>query len=184
MEPPNSGYPKLGKMLVPKNFKYTDVLQRGRPQHGKWDSFQRRHPPMTVEHWAKIFSPFDALDGFDERIAEKEVVYACRTELSPDDQAELDRRLDILRNLTYNSRMARENRVMVRVISFVPCTDENHFAFRIAAGKYETTAGMVLRVEPDSLRLRTENGDRNILFCDLREIQSEAGIFNRAWAET
>ena len=117
MEPPNSGYPKLGKMLVPKNFKYTDVLQRGRPQ-------------------------------------------------------------------PYNSRMARENRVMVRVISFVPCTDENHFAFRIAAGKYETTAGMVLRVEPDSLRLRTENGDRNILFCDLREIQSEAGIFNRAWAET
>ena len=73
---------------MPANFKYTDVLRRGRPRHEKWDSFSLRHPPMSAAHWAKIFSPFDALDGFDERIAEKEVLYESRIELCDDDQAD------------------------------------------------------------------------------------------------
>ena len=179
----STAYPLIGIMPMPANFKYTDVLERGRPRHEKWDSFMLKHPPMTTAHWAKIFSPFDALDGFDERIAEKEVVYEARTELCDDDQAELDRRLNILHNLTLNSRMARANRVMVSVVYFVPCSDKNHYAFNIATGKYETAAGMVLRVDSDSIRLRTDGGDMRIAFSDIREIRTESEIFDEMWEE-
>ena len=37
--------------------------------------------------------------------------------LSPEDAEELSRRLEILHNLTYNGRMARENRVQVSLIT-------------------------------------------------------------------
>ena len=177
----STAYPTIGLMPMPANFKYTDVLRRGRPRHEKWDSFSLRHPPMSAAHWAKIFSPFDALDGFDERIAEKEVLYESRIELCDDDQAELDRRLNILHNLTWNARMARANRVMVSVKYFVPCADKNHFAFQLGAGKYATVSGMVLRVDPESIRLRTGDGDRSIRFSDIREIRNEAGYFDTDW---
>jgi len=176
-----AAYPLIGSMAMPANFKYKDAVRQGRPRHEKWDSFSLKHPPMTAAHWAKIFSPFDALDGFDERIAEKETLYECRTELLEDDRNELNRRLDILHNLTWNGRMARANHVMVDVTYFVPCTDENHFAFQISAGNYETVNGMVLRVDMDSLRLRTENSELNIRFGDIREISNNTGIFETEW---
>lgn len=176
-----AAYPMIGIMAMPANFKYRDVAKKGRPAHDRWDSFSLKHPPMTTARWAKIFSPFDALDGFDERIAEKEVQYVPRTELLEDDKAELSRRLDILHNLTWNSHMARANRVRVSVEYFQPCADENHFAFDLAAGSYETVTGMVLRVGTDSLRLRTDDGDLTVRFEDIREIRNETGIFETDW---
>ena len=176
-----ASYPLIGKIPMPDNFKYGEVLRRGPPQHEKWDNFRLKHPPMTPAHWAKIFSPFDALEGFMERIAEKEAVYEDRVELCGEDLAELDRRLNILRNLTWNSRMARANRVIVRVKYFVPCADKNHFAFQRAAGKYETAAGMVLRVNPETISLQTEIGARCISFSDIQEIKSKSGVFDRDW---
>ena len=124
---------------------------------------------MSAGRWAKIFSPFDALEGFDERIAEKYILYERQAELSEEDRAELNRRLGILHALTCNSRLARANRVMVRITWFMPCTDENHFAFG-RAGRYETTTGIVLRVETDSILLITETGEKNIHFCNIQEI--------------
>lgn len=185
--------PTVGVMAMPANFKYRDVAKQGRPRHERWDSFCLKHPPMTAAHWAKIFSPFDALDGFDERIAEKEVLYERQTELSDDDRSELDRRLDILHNLTWNGRMTRASHVSVSVTYFVPCADRNHFSFG-KAGRYETVTGMVLRVEPEAetLCLRTESGEKKIPFCDIREIRdsgeisdsreiSSRGIFETEW---
>ena len=40
--------------------------------------------------------------------------------------------------------MARANHVIVSVKYFVPCQDENNFAFG-NAGQYETVTGMVLK---------------------------------------
>ena len=40
-----------------------------------------KHPPMSPSRWAKIFVPFDALDGFDERIKAKEEIYVERKAL-------------------------------------------------------------------------------------------------------
>ncbi len=34
----------------------------------KGDSFYVKHPPMELSRRAKIFSPFDALKGFDEEL--------------------------------------------------------------------------------------------------------------------
>lgn len=176
-----SAYPMIGIVPMPADFKYYEVLKRGRPYHEKWDSFSLRHPPMAAAHWAKIFSPFDALAGFDERIAEKEIIYEGRTELCDETRAELDRRLNILHNLTWNKRMARANHVTVSVVYFVPCSDENHPAFKIQAGRYETAAGVVLRADMEYLRLRTERGEMSIPFCDIREIINGTGIFETDW---
>ena len=61
----NTVYPTVGSMAMPVNFKYEDALRKGRPIHEKWDEFWMKHPPMPASRWAKIFSPFDALAGFD-----------------------------------------------------------------------------------------------------------------------
>ena len=70
---------------------------------------------MDVGRRAKIFSPFDALKGFNEAIASKDILYRDRIELNEADQNELDHRLQILKGMTYNGRMARANRIKVTV---------------------------------------------------------------------
>lgn len=175
-----AAYPVIGAMQMPAGFRYKAVFERGRPQHSQWDSFLIRHPPMSASHWAKIFAPFDALDGFDERIAGKEILYTARPELSEDDQAELNRKLNILRKLTCNGRAARENHVAVDVLYFVPCTDEDHFSFG-HGGRYESITGTVLRAETGTLVLLTDSGEQRISFETIREIHSPAGIFSQEW---
>jgi hypothetical protein len=51
------------------SFPYVRVLVRGRPEHR--EAFPK-HPPMDREHRAKIFAPFDALDGFSAMIRQKD----------------------------------------------------------------------------------------------------------------
>ena len=63
---------RLGYMAMPADFRYRAVMLRGKPQHEKTDAFSIRHPPMPPGRWAKIFSPFDALKGFQEALAAKE----------------------------------------------------------------------------------------------------------------
>ena len=52
-------------MPMPPDFKYREAYLKGRPHHDKYDT---KHPAMDQEHRAKIFSPFDALRGFDLEI--------------------------------------------------------------------------------------------------------------------
>ena len=54
---------------VDLSFPYVRVLVRGRPEHR--ESFPK-HPPMDCGHRAKIFAPFDALDGFSAMIRQKD----------------------------------------------------------------------------------------------------------------
>ena len=46
---------------------------------------------MPCSRRAKIFAPFDALKGFSEAVASKDVLYRDRVILTPEDQEELDR---------------------------------------------------------------------------------------------
>ena len=55
---------------VKPDFPYLQVLLRGRPERGEGLSGEK-HPPMDRQHRAKIFAPFDALDGFSEQIRQK-----------------------------------------------------------------------------------------------------------------
>ena len=164
---------QLGAMPMPSTFKYRDVFLKGKPRHNALDAFTIRHPPMPASRWAKIFSPFDALKGFDEAIGSKEVRYVDRVELEEDEKRDLDHRLFILRGYTFNSRLARANRVMVTVRYFVPCADQD--AFGPEKGRYETASGMVLNVDEfhETMTLQEENSKAVIDFADLLSIEPE-----------
>ena len=55
--------------LVPVDFPYLNALLLGRPRH-TMDDFSFRHPQMDQGKRAKVFAPFDALDGYGESISE------------------------------------------------------------------------------------------------------------------
>ena len=56
---------------VPLSFPYLRVLMQGRPEHRE----DPKHPPMDRGHRAKIFAPFDALDGFSAEIKKKDRLF-------------------------------------------------------------------------------------------------------------
>ena len=57
---------------VPLSFPYLRVLMQGRPEHREENP---KHPPMDRGHRAKIFAPFDALDGFSAEIKKKDRLF-------------------------------------------------------------------------------------------------------------
>ncbi len=136
----------LGEMAMPANFPYRSVYLKGRPVHQKYDDFWRKHPPMDAVHRAKIFAPFDALAGYSDCIAGKQIVYCDRRCLSEGEREALDRKLSILRNLTRNGREARNNQPQIIVEYFLPCCDENSFAYG-TGGTYETISGICRKVD-------------------------------------
>ena len=117
---------------LPIGFKYTAAFLAGRPQHTRFDNFSRKH----------------ALDGYSDSIDSKNVEYVERIELEEADRIELNRRLQILRALTYNSKLARANRVEVSIRYYKPCTDHNRFAWQML-GQYVTATGICWKVDPD-----------------------------------
>lgn len=133
---------------LPIGFKYTATFLAGRPQHHRFDDFSRKHPKMDRRRRAKIFAPFDALDGYSESIDSKNVEYMERIELEEADRIELNRRLQILRALTYNSKLARANQVKVSVRYYTPCTDHQRFAWQML-GQYLTVTGICWKVDPE-----------------------------------
>lgn len=165
----------IGVMPVPLDFKYLDVLEKGKPQHERFDAFSVRHPKMSAGKRAKIFAPFDALRGFNFAISCKEVLYEEKPELSRDDERELNRRLDILHSLTFNSRLARREAVSVTVTRFVPCTDEYHEAFG-KRGHIIPVTGVCRSVDPD-VEKTIRVGNEVIAFDDILKIESPSDIF-------
>ena len=137
----------MATTALPFGFKYAAAFLSGRPQHTRFDDFSRKHPQMERGKRAKIFAPFDALDGYSDSINSKNVEYVERLELEETDRIELNRRLQILQGLTYNSKSARSNRVIVSVRYYIPCTDHNRFAWQML-GQYVIITGICWKVEP------------------------------------
>ena len=167
----------IGVMPMPANFRYRDVFLKGKPKHERFDAFWAKHPAMDPGKRAKIFAPFDALRGFSAVIIAKTAIYDYQRELSEDDQVELDRRLTILHNLTWNSRMARANRVRVTVTHYAPCEDKNSEAYRIK-GQYQTLSGICMKVDTEVERM-IQIDDRRIMLENILQIESPDGIFKR-----
>lgn len=161
---------RIGIMAMPADFRYRDVFLKGKPRHERYDAFRVRHPSMDVGHRAKIFAPFDALTGFGDAVASKDVIYRERTELSDEDKAELNRRLGVLKSLTLNGRMARANRVKITVTFYVPCSDENNEAFG-RRGTYRQMTGICRGVDEYRAVLRVDN--MRIAFEDILGIEAE-----------
>ncbi len=150
---------------------YRIVLALGRPKHTHADDFSLRHPPMQLEQRAKIFSPFSALKGFEERIDEKRRLYVEKRELNEEEQDALDAVLRYLHERTETLRMARESQLRARVTYYVPCMDENHEAYG-QRGSYESFTGVVWKVDA-VLRHALLIGDREIDFSDIADISME-----------
>ncbi len=174
----NAGY-TLGEMAMPEGFRYREVARRGRPQHGSWDEFTFRHPPMPAARWAKIFSPFDALNGFDDAIRSRETQYVYRPEPDADGAAELSRQLAILCRLTRDRRTAWSSRAVAAVRYFIPCADaEESGGGRL--GTCRTVSGIVTRVDTEqrTLTLRTAEGKITVALDDILRITSGTRIFD------
>lgn len=155
----------LGYMPVPADFRYADVLRRGKPVHSVNDTFAVRHPAMALGKRAKIFSPFDALKGFTEAVESKDELYVERCELSDDEYAALDRKISCLLEIIRNGRTARENMVSAVVTHFVPCVDESNEAYG-CRGKYIRTKGVVSCIDA-AVRKTMTVGGKPICFEDI-----------------
>ena len=131
---------------IPADFRYRDVYIKGKPRHDGYDSFRVRHPVMDRGRRAKIFAPFDALRGFGDAVAAKDILYEERRILSQEDAQELGRRLAVLHRLTASSRLAKANRVEVTITYYDPCKDENHEYYGLR-GRYQTVTGICRRVD-------------------------------------
>lgn len=136
----------VDKIIFPQDFKYIEVIKAGKPTHQKYDNFYLKHPPMKLSKRAKIFSPFDALKGFNEAVQSKEVLYVPKKELNEEEMRELNIQLNTLHNLTVNSRLARENNIHTEITYFVPCMDIDNENY-LVKGRYVTVSGIVKRVD-------------------------------------
>ncbi|MBR6185790.1 MAG: hypothetical protein IKQ41_05955 [Clostridia bacterium] len=134
-------------------FPYLQVLLQGRPRHGR-DEFTLRHPRMEQGQRAKIFAPFDALDGYGGSIGEKNIAYMEKIELDESEREEINRKLLALRELTRTRRLARENNVQAAVTYFVLCQDRHSLAYR-RLGRYATVSGRVSKVDGEITRTIT-----------------------------
>lgn len=164
---------------MPPDFRYREVFLEGRPRHDRYDPFRIRHPNMDRGLRAKIFAPFDALKGFNESVAAKDVLYEDRTELLQDDAEELSRRLHILHGLTFNARMARANRVQVTVTYYEPCADTEHEAYG-TRGLYRTVTGVCRYVDADVEQVILV-GRTRIPLKDVRGIEGAGDLFRKDW---
>ncbi|MBR2824140.1 MAG: hypothetical protein IKE24_10700 [Clostridia bacterium] len=166
----------IGYMQMPADFPYAGVYAKGRPQHSGFDAFRLKHPLMDYGKRAKIFSPFDALKGFSEAVASKEIQYENRRDLDDDTKEDLNRKLGILHRLTINGRASRENRPVITVTFFVPCDDPDNAAYG-CRGQYLTVTGPCVRVGMRALQLEK----RTIPFRDIAAIRGK--MLPEIWEE-
>ncbi len=168
-------YDEIGDINTPTDFNYNEILESGRPHHEKFDDFYKKHPFMPLGKRAKIFSPFDALKGFNEATKEKEIQYQPKIILDEELQDKISGQLEVLQRLTINSRAARENNITVSVTYFVPCSDKNHEAYGYR-GQYLTVKGVCKKV--DSVITKTiVVGDYTVNFDDILSIECNEDIF-------
>ncbi len=166
----------IGYMAMPADFKYKSIFLKGQPKHQDMDAFRCKHPSMEHGRRAKIFAPFDALKGFSEAVASKETLYENHRELDDEAKELIDQRLGTLHRLTINSRTARENKVMITVTYFVPCTDPTNAAYG-SRGQYVRLTGICHRVGLHYLYVGVEK----IPFQDIASI--EGSVFKNEWDE-
>ena len=116
--------------------KYADILHIERSEPSA------KHPRMNLGSRAKIFSPFAALRGFDDELAEEgaQTLRVSKAELSEEEKSALSARLAGLR---------RGMTVTVRY--FVPdlCCPADP-----PAGRYRTVTGAVQALDPIAKTLR------------------------------
>ncbi len=113
-----------------------------------------KHPPMSMLNRAAQFSPFAALTGYDEAVAETARLTERRIELSEEEKAAVNERLLELRD---------RPGARVEITWFVPDRKK-------AGGAYHTSVLPVKRVDEAEGKLILMDGN-SIPFTDIYAIQ-------------
>lgn len=164
------GMPILGYMPMPADFPYLELMRQGRPRHDPLSDFGRKHPKMPCSRRAKLFAPFDALAGFDERIANKEMIYEGRRELSDTEREELDKNISLICQTFKKSHSLHRPAPRITVTYFSPCTDIENDSYG-TGGNYITCTGRIRRI--DSEITKTIMVDDNIIsFNDITNLST------------
>lgn len=117
--------------------RYDDIIDL--PHH-----VSANHRPMPLENRAAQFAPFAALTGHDDAIAETARLTSERTELSAEEQNELNSRLAYaLEHIT--------ERPMLSIEVFCPDT-------RKAGGRYSVVAGCLAKYNENERTLTLTDG--------------------------
>lgn len=146
----------------PGRQKYADIFLQPRPQHED-DWFGIRHPKMERGRRAKLFSAFDALDGYSASIARESLLYVPRRTLSEDQTAWIEERLHMLKGKCPNRRQARIQNIWVRLEIFVPRPEDPE------RGQYQWLEGPLVCI--DEVEECIWIGDVAVRFQDIASIE-------------
>ena len=136
--------------------KYADILHLERPQT---EESLRKHPRMTLQNRAKIFSPFAALRGYDEQLAEEKqrTERVTKRSLTEEEMSDLsDKLMQVTKGMT------------ITVCYFVEDTAHPEAP---AVGNYVTLTGKVEAVDTVFRTLQIEKAV--VPFEDLVEIRGD-----------
>ena len=142
---------------------YADLAGASRPVHLQ-DAFSLRHPAMPAEKRAKLFQPYDALDGYSDAIRRKRRQYEKRRVHTPESEEKLGKQLAKLSRLCPNSRAALRVQAVLTVCYFVP-NDLPDTDDRWGLGDYVTVTGLLRALSPVSETLLV--GETLILFREI-----------------
>ena len=141
---------KIGRETAQK---YGDILEMERPQT---EESLRKHPRMTLQNRAKIFSPFSPLRGYDEQLAaEKQRTERVAKRILTEEEisALSDRLMQVTKGMTITVRYFKEDTAHPEVP---------------AVGNYITLTGKADRIDPVFRTLQV--GDTVGPFEDLVEV--------------
>lgn len=123
--------------------KYVSCFVQGRPVHNG-DRFSKEHPCMPSGHRAKLFMPFDALDGYSEAIAQRQKITEPPPELTEDEKEALGCEFARL----HEQWLAGEH-LLVTVVFFQRDLRTEALRGDGSRGTFRETSGMLTRIDPD-----------------------------------
>ncbi|MBQ2690452.1 MAG: hypothetical protein IJG05_10300 [Solobacterium sp.] len=131
--------------------RYLDMLELPRPVSGN-----RKH--MSTADRAAQFSPFSALVGYEELIAETGRLTEERREPGEAEKEELDRKIRILQDV-------QNEGIPVSVVFFEEDGTKE-------GGHYRTHTGILKQISTEEQYLKMKDG-KKIFFTDLLQIESD-----------
>ena len=154
---------KIGRETAQK---YGDILEMERPQT---EESLRKHPRMTLQNRAKIFSPFSPLRGYDEQLAaeKQRTERVAKRILTEEEKSALsDRLMQVTKGMTITVRYFKEDTAHPEVP---------------AVGNYITLTGKADRIDPVFRTLqdhghRCISGNRTFLPAALPRCGRKAGV--------
>lgn len=146
------------EVTVP-NFNYDDIINLPYPRND-WN-FLIKHPRMSIENRAKIFSPFAALRGHSDAIDEtaERNLTVRQDELMEDSRIELNETIAILME-----SLSHGEHPIVKVTHFV---QDRVLAEGI--GRYEEIEGMVAKLDANAQTIQIV--DKVIFLANLKSLK-------------